>query len=130
MHHAFFVHFFAVTARLQREKFSRFVEDVNTRQRLPFSFPELSSKERLKFPYDNRAGEWSLGQVKKKYISRPRPPHFLEAASLFLLFVISNVCTNENQQARGPLPVLQCMVRKGIQAKEENTRRAFRQAKS
>ena len=46
----FFVHFFAVTARLQREKFSRFVEDVNTRQRLPFSFPELTSKERLNFP--------------------------------------------------------------------------------
>ena len=67
---------------------------------------------------------------KKTYISRPHPLHFLEAASLFLLFVITNVCTNENQQARGPLPVLQCMVRKGIQAKEENTRRAFRQAKS
>ena len=53
-----------------------------------FFFP-CSSKERLKFPYDNRAGEWSLGQVKKN-ISRPRPLHFLGAASLFL-FVISNV---------------------------------------
>ena len=39
---------------------------------------------------------------KKTYISRPRPLLFLEAASLFLLFVITNVCTNENQQARGP----------------------------
>ena len=43
---------------------------------------------------------------KKTYISRPRPLHFLGAASLFLLFVISNVCTNKNQQARGLLPVL------------------------
>ena len=108
---------------------SRFVEDVNARERLSFSFPELSSKERLKFPYDNRAGEWSLSQLKIYiYISRPRPLHFLEATSLFLLFVISNVCTNKNQQARGLLPVLQCMARRGIQAKEQN--HEFRQAKS
>ena len=57
---------------------------------------------------------------KKTYISRPRPLHFWGAASLFLLFVISNVCTNKNQQARGLLPALQCMARKGIQAKEEH----------
>ena len=39
----FLVHFFAVTARLRCENalISRFVEDVNTRQRLSFSFPEL-----------------------------------------------------------------------------------------
>ena len=41
----FFVHLFAVTARQQREKNSRFVEDVNTRQRLPFSFPELPKND-------------------------------------------------------------------------------------
>ena len=41
MHH-FFVHFFAVTARLQRENtwFLVLWKDVNTRQRLSFSFPE------------------------------------------------------------------------------------------
>ena len=40
MHHAFFVHCFAVTARLQPEKclISHFVGDVNTRQQLSFSF--------------------------------------------------------------------------------------------
>ena len=39
----FFVHFLTVTARLRCENafISRFVEDVNTRQRLSFSFPEL-----------------------------------------------------------------------------------------
>ena len=39
----FFVHFFAVNARLWREtsQFSRFLADVDTRQRLSFSFPEL-----------------------------------------------------------------------------------------
>ena len=36
----FFVHCFAVTAR-QRREIPRFVEDLNTRQRLSFSFPEL-----------------------------------------------------------------------------------------
>ena len=38
-----FVHFLTITARLRCENalISRFVEDVNTRQRLPFSFPEL-----------------------------------------------------------------------------------------
>ena len=37
----FFEHFFAVTARLQREicLISRCVKDVNSRQRLSFSFP-------------------------------------------------------------------------------------------
>ena len=99
---------------------SRFVEDVNARERLSLSFPELSSKERLKFPYDNRAGEWSLSQL-KIYIYFSSPPASLFGSHLFfLLFVISNVCTNKNQQARGLLPVLQCMVRKGIQAKEQN----------
>ena len=95
------------------------MEDVNARERLSFSFPELSSKERLKFPYDNRAGEWSLGQV-KKYIYFSSPPASLFGSRLsFLLFVISNVCTNTKQQARGLLPVLQSMARRGIQAKEE-----------
>ena len=39
----FFVHLLVVTARLRCENalISRFVGDVNTRQRLPFSFPEL-----------------------------------------------------------------------------------------
>ena len=39
----FFVHFFAVVARLQRETafFSRFLEDGNKRQQFAFSFPEL-----------------------------------------------------------------------------------------
>ena len=44
VHHASFVHFFAVTARPRLENnclISRFVEEVNTRQRLSFSFPEL-----------------------------------------------------------------------------------------
>ena len=38
-----FVNFLTVTARVQRAKclISRYVEDMNTRQRLPFSFPEL-----------------------------------------------------------------------------------------
>ena len=40
----FFVHFFAVTARLRHEDvyFTRFVEDVNARPRLSFSYLELS----------------------------------------------------------------------------------------
>ena len=37
----FFVHFFIVTTTTWKCLFSRFVEDVNTRQRLSFSFPEL-----------------------------------------------------------------------------------------
>ena len=40
----FFVHFFAVTARLRRKSaslISRFVQDMSTRKRLSFSFPEL-----------------------------------------------------------------------------------------
>ena len=41
----FFVHFFAVVARLRRENAyvisSRFVEDGNTKQQFSFSFPEL-----------------------------------------------------------------------------------------
>ena len=39
-----FVHFLAVVARLHQETpffFSRFVEDVNTREQFSFSFPEL-----------------------------------------------------------------------------------------
>ena len=37
----FFVHFFAVVARLKLKLFSRFVEDVSTKQQFSFSFREL-----------------------------------------------------------------------------------------
>ena len=93
MHHAFLYISLPSLHDYNVKIISRFVEDVNARRRLPFSFPELSSKERLKFPYDNRAGEWSLGLV-KIYIYFSSPPASLFVSRLsFLLFVISNVCT-------------------------------------
>jgi len=68
----------------------------------PALHPQKSSQRvRACAANDVAYGSWyKLGEVKKKKNgSRSRPLHFLGPPLFFLLFVISNVCTNKTQQA-------------------------------
>ena len=109
---------------------SRFVEDVNARRRLPFSFPELSSKERLKFPYDNRAGEWSLGQVKNIYIFLvPSRFTFWKPPLFFIICLLVTFVRTQSNRREDCYPFCSLWHEGGYKPKKKNTR-AFRQAKS
>ena len=96
---------------------SRFVEDVSTRQRLLFL--SLKFYRTTKVPLRQPSVCMVCRPSKKKRFSFP-PASLFGSRLSFLLFVISNVCTNKNQQAKGLLPVLQCVAQKEIRDKEEN----------
>ena len=105
---------------------SRFVEDASTRQRLLFLSLNFyrTTKVSLRQP--------SMRMVcrpSEKNVSRPRPLHFLEAASLFYYLLLVTFVRIKTNRRKDCYPFCSVWHERRYETKKKITR-AFRQAKS